>query len=310
MSNKKISQLNSALTANDSDLIPLVQSGETKKITKLNFLSGFGGGAAPQTFNYELSYLVTEADIGKLMMQVWEVEGDLDRAAVYQEAIGAFPDYYYVFDYVISSGEYMEFYIQTSSSYNPVQVQEGVDFTGNADLDIQFASVLAGMQANAALTALYDVVAYPAGGTRAIRFTGKRTGWGWSNGNISVSAYGIQDGFPGGPINLALGKLIEITGDGWGVIAPYNGQTFIAVGSIAKNAQIVGTDNGKVRARGESNWYQDCVVGLAKTAVNDGEEVTLNYCPRTPEIWNGYFEERLPTTPQEAIDMFAFYYWD
>lgn len=40
MADKKISQLNPATLVNDADLIPIVQSGETKKVTKQILLSG------------------------------------------------------------------------------------------------------------------------------------------------------------------------------------------------------------------------------------------------------------------------------
>ena len=313
MSNKKISQLNSATTANDSDLIPIVQSGETKSITKSILFADVG--ISSQTFNYQLSGSASSGDIGKLMMQKWEGEGDLDRATVYQEDTGQVARF--VMEVGLGNPVGIGAYLYVSwwplGVYHEEVFTEGVDWTANADPALQLQSIIAAMTARSGFS---DAFTFEDAG---VLWETPNTLLMTAKGNFYVNFWNSwcyndylnsQYGYPGGPFPKALGKLVSIEEDGWCTIQPFNGQSFIAVGAIAKNEQIVGTDNGKVRARTGDN-SQDCVIGLAKEAVLDGEVVTLNYCPRTPEAWLDYGDDnRLPTTVQEAMDMFMWLYWD
>jgi len=266
-----------------------------------------GGESSVTTFNYLLHSSVTTDAVGKLMYA-----GDDGLARVYQERVGL-PGIFYL--NLGTAGEaptntivHILFYSSTAAVDEGFEA--GVDFTPSSDPATQYQSFKNAVLARTGVTDNYDVSDR---GSYCLLFTAKELGNAGGYHENVFWADIVFDQMPqdAGPFYLPIGKLKEVSGDGFGVFYPYTGQSLIASGAIAKNAQLVGTDDGKVRARDMlADDSRDCVVGLARNAAADGEGVTLNYCPRTPTIWLNNFNNRLPVTPQEALDAYMWYWYD
>jgi hypothetical protein len=282
--------------------------------------NSMGGGGGVPSFNYVLDASVTSDDIGKLMMALPPSGGggflDEDflpyRAAVNQEVVGLPSIFYFQIGAAGPAPEGCVVHIYFNSM--DVGLAVGVDFQSDPDPDTQYANFKNAVLANSTIMQYFDVSDRP-DSFDMLLFTAKDLGNGGAYYENTSWASISFDQYPQtpGPFNRALGKLVSIADDGYGVIAPYAGQSFIASGAIDKNAQIVGTNDGKVKARDliidNSN---DWVIGLAKEAVADEESVTLNYCPRTPAAWysSDLGNGDLPTSIYEALDMWTWWWWD
>ena len=275
--------------------------------------NSMGGGGGVPSFNYRLDPSVTSDDIGKLMMVVPPSnEGDIFKAFVNQEVVGL-PAIFFI--QIGSAGPapsncIVDIYFNNIT----VSLAVGTDFQSDPDPATQYANFKTAVLANTTIMQYYDI-SDRANSYYMLLFTAKGLG----NGGLSYEnaswASVSYDQYPqdAGPFNRAVGKLISIADDGYGVIAPYAGQSFIASGAIAKNAQIVGTNDGKVKARDlVINNSLDWVIGIAKEAASDGDSVTLNYCPRTPAAWydSNLGNGDLPTSIYEALDMWTWWWWD
>ena len=273
-----------------------------------------GGEAAANTFNYLLHSSVTEADIGKLMyVAPPESEGDVFKAKVYQEVVGL-PAIMVM--QIGAAGEcpagcIVHIYFYNSMADIDETFEVGVDFAASSDPATQYQNFKDAVLARTAITDRFTISDRESS-FYMLLFTANDLGGAsiyYENASWAYVSYDQYAQDPG-PFNKALGKLKEISGDGYGVLYPYTGQSFAAVGAITKNAQIVGTDDGKVRARNIGlDDSRDCVIGLARGGTESGS-VILNYCPRTPTIWLNNFEYRLPATPAEAMDMWIWSWWD
>lgn len=267
-------------------------------------------GSSDTTFNYVLDEAVTSEDIGKMMMLIRGGEGSIDRAAVYQEveakeaifvltlgSAGAAP---------AECNLNFHFYHADGTAISE-DIVEGIDFNSSSDPQEQYTSIKNAFLARSNITDKF-VIEDAESVYLGLKFTAKVTG-----GNPGIqypypSPSWINptfDQYPneGGSFNLPIGKLTAIEDNGYGVFAHYTGQTFTTISSLSKNDAIVATNNGFVRSYTGDNT-EEYVVGLAKDSVEAGSLVSVNYCPSHPHIWQNSYENRIPTSVKDALDIY------